>query len=233
MKRKTMTMMLCLLCTLALVSVGFASWVISTSTTVQQEGNIVVETVSDKRVNVKVEFLSSSANNQIIFGRPKDYVEKTSDWLINDKSGNEENFTLKFKVTITEKTSTSTSTSVQLNQTDKFEITLEADTKYTQLTNYSSGNYSNKNLVSELVNGDSGNVEVSKAYKEDGYYEVEVTIKNAWGSSFGNQNPYNYYNEKTSVDDSVIIEAYDLLKALETGLKDAKYTLKVVVKRNS
>ena len=54
MKRKTMTLVLCLLAALALVSVGFASWVISADANKTVSGNIKVDTVEDKRLSADV-----------------------------------------------------------------------------------------------------------------------------------------------------------------------------------
>ena len=48
MKRKTMTLVLCLLAALALVSVGFASWVISADAQGNKEGQIIVDAVVEK-----------------------------------------------------------------------------------------------------------------------------------------------------------------------------------------
>lgn len=246
MKRKTMTMMLCLLCTLALVSVGFASWVISTSTTVQQEGNIVVESVTDNRVNVSVKFLSTTENNEIIFGRPKNYTEKVNDWLKNDGNGKEENFTLKFKVAITDKEDKPIELNTNSGDILNFEFGLNEDdnTTYTNCVNYTyskDAENSNRNLVLALT---SDNVNITYKYinasdsgSGEEYYEVSVVIgtsndDGAWGTAFGSKNPYNYYNSIENPTEAQITEAYDLLNAL-CVLNDIKYTFKVTAKRNS
>lgn len=54
MKRKTMTMLLCLLTVLSIVGVGFASWVITAEATEIRTGNIVVDTVTDERLSIIV-----------------------------------------------------------------------------------------------------------------------------------------------------------------------------------
>ena len=54
MKRKTLTLVLCLLTVMSLVGVGFASWVINANASEDVSGNIVVDTVSDERYNISV-----------------------------------------------------------------------------------------------------------------------------------------------------------------------------------
>ena len=48
MKRKTLTLTLSILACLALIGVGFASWIISADAIKEAEGNIIVDTVTDK-----------------------------------------------------------------------------------------------------------------------------------------------------------------------------------------
>lgn len=248
MKRKTMTMMLCLLCTLALVSVGFASWVISTSTTVQQEGNIVVETVSDKRVNVIVSFLDGDENdnkNKIVFGRPASYTNtQDTDWLVNDdlKGNNVENFTLTFKVTITDKKNTPIKLDTSNNDILKFEFALDDSDKYNQLTkyeySYTDANLQAQTVTKELVTAiNDSNPTITSTYVDEGnYYKVEVKFgddqNHVWGSAFNNENPYVYYNkiQDTSLTDVVVDEAKALLEKL-AELNTMKYTFKVTAKK--
>lgn len=255
MKRKTMTMMLCLLCTFALVSVGFASWVISTSTTEEFEGNIVVETITDKRLDVKVSFLDGEATdnkNKIVFGRPVSYTSSNnSDWLENDdfSENNLENFTLKFKVVISNKTDSS---GIQLSISDTLAFDFYAiekdsesattkNTKYNSFASYSytpSGSESSetKEIVKPINTGDTGtkNPNITYSYnEEEKYYEVTVTL-GGWGSAFEGNNPYTYYNAITgnNLTDAKIAEAFELIDAIK-GLNDLQYVLVVTAKRNS
>ena len=64
MKRKTLTLVLCLLTVMSLVGVGFASWVISADTSVEETGKIVVDTVTDNRLTLEV---GTVANKDIVF----------------------------------------------------------------------------------------------------------------------------------------------------------------------
>ena len=79
MKRKSLTMILCLLTCLSLVGVGFASWVISSSDEQVVNGNIVVDTVTDNRIELSV-VASTETGQNIKFLGPSD-PETTADWL--------------------------------------------------------------------------------------------------------------------------------------------------------
>ena len=75
MKRKTLTLTLSILACLALIGVGFASWVISAGKTETVTGNIVVDDVSDKRISLTYEWVGG--NSSIIYGWDENYTVKT------------------------------------------------------------------------------------------------------------------------------------------------------------
>lgn len=54
MKRKTLTLTLSILACLALIGVGFASWIISAGATKNAEGSFIVDTVTDNRLVVEM-----------------------------------------------------------------------------------------------------------------------------------------------------------------------------------
>ena len=58
MKRRTLTIVVGLLLTLSLVGVGFASWVISAKDEETIIGNVEVQTVTDRRLDITVKSLS-------------------------------------------------------------------------------------------------------------------------------------------------------------------------------
>ena len=100
MKRRTLTLTLCLFSLITLFSVGFAAWVIWADVSpAESEGNIIVDTVSDERVTLIAEILNHEGLNHgdIVFGTIsdqefEDVKSKTNfidyRWLIDDKSGN-------------------------------------------------------------------------------------------------------------------------------------------------
>ena len=68
MKRKTLTLTLSILACLALIGVGFASWIIFANAVDKAEGNIIVDTVADKTYVVSGSWLDGKSS--ITFGAP-------------------------------------------------------------------------------------------------------------------------------------------------------------------
>ncbi len=95
MKRKSLTMILCLLTCLSLVGVGFAAWVISSGDTATATGNITVDTVSDERFS----FVSVPTLKEIHFGM-NNSTDIPGAWLTNDEK-NKENLVATFEITLT------------------------------------------------------------------------------------------------------------------------------------
>lgn len=109
MKRKTMTMMLCLLTVLSLVGVGFASWIINDGDEEVRNGNIVVDTVSDERLELTVTplQLSSGVHNtalDINFTAPSGY-DNNNKWLQSDTTVYE-SLEVSFNCTVSKKNNT-------------------------------------------------------------------------------------------------------------------------------
>ena len=65
MKRKSLTLLVCLLACLALGSVGFAAWVITNDANAQDTGTIRVDVVKDARLSISAEI---TEGERIIFG---------------------------------------------------------------------------------------------------------------------------------------------------------------------
>lgn len=99
MKKKTITFVVGLLMFVSLISVGFASWIISTSTEKEAEGSFTVEEVVDARLGIEYKWVTpvygdpsdttkitgytedNDANN-IHFGSPKN-MNTSGAWLTN------------------------------------------------------------------------------------------------------------------------------------------------------
>lgn len=96
MKRKTLTLVLCLLSCLALIGVGFASWIITSNTEQNAEGNISVDTVTDNRLTVETSWLDEK--NSIVFGWKEGSY--TNSWLQNTDPTYKENLTVTLVVTV-------------------------------------------------------------------------------------------------------------------------------------
>lgn len=197
MKRKTLSLTLCLLTCLALIGVGFAAWLITYSATANTESNIVVDTVSEKHYYISYEFKEADTSKQsITFGAPSERTNSSA-WLTSD-GAKIENLQVVYKVTIKD-SDASSAKGIQVQTTGTategqpyFKATLSvSDTDGT----WAAAKVANLVTLSDTaaisdVQGDAGN----------GYYYF-VTIKANWGSYFGAEtpvNPYVYFNSKGS-----------------------------------
>ena len=98
MKRKSLTLMICLLAAFALASIGFASWIITNpNASTEEDGTITVDDVESEVFEIGAAW---STDNKIKFGVPSGYSAKTTDWLTND-SGNVDFLEAILVVTIT------------------------------------------------------------------------------------------------------------------------------------
>ena len=174
MKRRTLTLMICLLSVLSLVSVGFASWIITANDTQEAEGNIEIETVTDKRVFI-VESTTGAgikASNNIVFGAPET-MSNADAWLTADGTKKEAlTATIKFKVV------------------DANDAVVAAD-KVTVTANIA---LVGGKTFADLVTAEyiEAAPTVTPVRDGDGVYTITVTLN--WGSLWGNDNPYDYYN---------------------------------------
>ena len=202
MKRKTLTLTLSILACLALIGVGFASWVISAEVSATPaEGSFIVDTVNDKSYKVEGAWLDSQS--KITFGAPAT-MNASNPWLTNDSEGKTENLTVKYQLTVTYGNGTK-ATGIANKITAV--VTAPADKNYTAAVN-------GKLIIAPT------NATVVEAPEGNGKYNITVTYQ--WGEHFGNVNPYTYYNAKT---------ATDKLSGTETTyMQDAKTSLETLSK---
>lgn len=181
MKRKTLTLTLSILACLALIGVGFASWIISANTSTNAEGNIIVDTVKDKSYVISAASWKDG-NSKISFGAPKE-MNVTGAWLTNDSTDKTENLTVTYQLTVNYADNTPATGLVNSN---KIAATFGAPND----TNY------NKAISDELIIAPESTIITETSA---GVYEITVTYK--WGKHFANSagategvNPYTYYN---------------------------------------
>lgn len=211
MKRKTMTLVLCLLAALALVSVGFASWVISVDANETVSGNIKVEDVVDSRLQATI----TPSAPSIVFGTPEG--KASQEWLTNTTIGKEV-LSVKFTIVVTE------GGKPYAGHTDKITATCqegvvtynEDGTTVKQITPVAEGTEGNyaqavsKEYVTKMTLSN-----VTESTSKPGTYEVIFSV--GWGAKFGGDNPYTYYNGKEAADyaedaKTALTEMYNLLK---------------------
>lgn len=168
MKKRVFTIAIVLVALLLLAGVGYATWVISQSMEETSNGNIVVETVSDERLNVTVALADANVDS-FVFGHPSGTL---SGWLTAKGADPEENLTVDFTVTITKQGN------VTFASADDVDLTLTFETV----------------LVDKFMqNGQF--TQVSKTLSADSYTITALcraTIQ--WGTLTNGQNPYTYFN---------------------------------------
>lgn len=206
MKRKTLTLTLSILACLALIGVGFASWIISAEAKKEATGNIIVDTVADKTYVVSGEWLGNKSS--IIFGAPAT-MNESNPWLTNDSEGKTENLTVTYQLTV--------------KYGDNKPATGIKDKITALVVAPASSNYT------AAVNGGliiaPENATVEETAEGSGIYNITVTYK--WGKHFADSaeategvNPYTYYNGK---------EATGKLNGSETTyMQDAKTSLETL-----
>ncbi len=201
MKRKTLTLTLSILACLALIGVGFASWIISANATKEAEGSFIVDTVNDKTYKVEGAWLNSQS--KITFGAPAT-MDAEDPWLTNNSEGKTENLTVTYQLTVTYGDGTK-ATGIANKITAV--VTAPADENYTAAVN-------GKLIIAPT------NATVVEAPEGNGKYNITVTYQ--WGEHFGKVNPYTYYNLKNATD--------KLNGSETTYMQDAKTSLDTLSK---
>lgn len=226
MKRKTLTLTLSILACLALIGVGFASWIISANTSTNAKGNIIVDTVTDKSYVISAASWKDG-NSKISFGAPKE-MNVTGAWLTNDSTDKTENLTVTYQLTVTY---ADTTPATGLVDSNKIVATFGApnDPKY------------NKAISDELIIAPESTIITETSA---GVYEITVTYK--WGKHFANSadategvNPYTYYNGNERQANDIIGEtsttymqdAKTSLKTLEDIGANVEFTLTIEIKK--
>lgn len=214
MKRKTLTLTLSILACLALIGVGFASWIISANTSTKAEGSFIVDTVNDKTYKVEGAWLNSQS--KITFGAPAT-MDLENPWLTNNSEGKTEKLTVTYQLT----------------------VTYGNGTKATGIANKITAVVTASESASYTAAVDGGliiaptNATVEEAPEGNGKYNITVTYQ--WGEHFGNVNPYTYYNAKTATDKlsgtetTYMQDAKTSLDTLSKIEETVKFTLNITV----
>lgn len=222
MKRKTLTIAISFFALIAIVSVGFASWVISRPETYEHgTGTITVESV-DSSSTIKITGVEVS--DTIVFGRPAKMDDIENAWL---KSNAEEPENLIVTVTI--------KLSGKPGDTEEITLAAAADANASNFESAKTKNYvQNIKLISSIETSYDDAAAITKILGSEftnvvGTNEYEASFKVAfkWGSAFKDENPYNYYNN-LEYSAANAKDATDKLADLHTLLTGVNY--KVTVK---
>ena len=183
MNRRTLTIVVGILLTLSLIGVGFASWVITAGDTEEVSGNIQVETVTDKRLelsNTKIVAYTQTEEGQVveyknfIFGKG---TKGTNSWL---------------DATEVEQEQLSATLTFNLKYKDGTQIVLSGENKNVTLS-VSFDDDTQTLLDAAVTAGYIKAVPQLKVNGSNGNYSVTITFE--WGKLFNNQNPFKWYND--------------------------------------
>ena len=200
MKRKTLTLVLCLLTVMSLVGVGFASWVISADTSEKVEGNIVVDTVSDARYTLTI---SKPEVVDIYLTGPQG---ATNGWLTYTASNDKKtvNLTVEYTFTVTKNDGTKfvkQEMSVDgYNYVNLKDLYITAvfngpDKKDNSSKDTAFGTLFTNGVIKEI--GESGyEIGLVTLSDNDATASFKVKVGYAWSTAFDNENPFVYFNKK-------------------------------------
>ncbi len=220
MKRKTLTIAISFFALIAIVSVGFASWVISRpETSIDGNGTITVESVDSSSI---IEITNVNVSGKIVFGSPAKMDTKNA-WLKSNATEHE-NLIVTVTIELSGKpgdTEEITLAAAADTNASNFEL---AKTKYyvqnIKLISTSSTSYEDDAITKILGS------EFTKVDDTD-KYEASFKVAFKWGSAFNSINPYNYYNSLV-YSAATAKDATDKLAELHTLLTGVNY--KVTVK---
>lgn len=210
-KSKSLTLGIAILSSAAIVSTGFAAWVISGGAEASVSGTIEADTVINREHNIAFASGVDQANlGSIFFGIPETNPTGTAyNWLGTEVNEDNKKEKLSIETTFTvanvaedlKNTEESIKQIIDVesatNNTRFEETTTTGDeTKYSTLVgkNYLAG------LPAIKLGGDGTSVGVHITFKSKDTSTNTATfnlkIVFGWGSAFGNGSPYVYYNNK-------------------------------------
>ena len=210
----------------SLVSVGFASWVISQKDEANVTGNISVDTVDDDRYLIRnasggTDFTLSYGQNvagkdpqAIVFGWDNTGVTPANVWLENNDiatstqlKADQLHATLDLYVYNPDASYTTSSLKATVSIEDADELALwnaAVNEDYlNDLDTVASFEVSTDAAATLTGNG-------SKLFKK-----ITLKLDFSWGGAFGNHNPYIYYNDGTKTADAYGDEAITALETIE------------------
>lgn len=193
-KRKIILFGIVLFMSIALISTGFAAWVMSSNTTEEKGGNVTVSQVVDSKLSIENLKLDKTSF---------EFEPLASDMHGRVRYDGEKAESLKITVTATIKPTQ------YLGELKVFLLVSEnvkkaADQGYIVLPECVT---TNKNLTTG-----GKKIVLNETEKENGTYALSYDIEIKWGAKFGNQNPGEYFDE---TEEGMAIPDAEVKKALE------------------
>ncbi len=225
MKKKLLLPILSVCMVVALVSVGFAAWLITGNDTTGTTGNFVTHDVTNEYFTVKAE----ATDGKIEFGKGSVTTTNETPWFNFDGESNED-LEATFTITVTPDVQDNLNKILEKNN---IKVTLQAqDSEYDAAVANGIVGYptiacgdTNKATATNLATGVS--ITLTKTELSSG--STTVTVKFAWGA---NGNPYTYYNNTyTTAKDAGANVRNNATTALETlyKLNNDKFDIKLEV----
>lgn len=210
----------------SLVSVGFASWVISQGDSKDASGTIIVDNVDNQVHQLTLTWVTDAdgatplgSNPQVIFGHPAT-MNISEAWLTNNDNTKVEALTFYLKVECTNVDSSTAISSVIEN--DPVVTSTGGGTVSEGKTGYAGA--LTDTLVAALPTASKS------ATNFDANGSFVYTIEFDWGALFGGDNPYVHYNANLSATPAEKEAAATALTNLNTYLTGATFGLTVVAK---
>ena len=215
----------------SLVSVGFASWVISQGDSKTVDGAIIVDTVDD---NIHHMTVSPTTGAEIHFTRPEEPTSTTYSWL-SETTTKYESLSASFTVTVDNIQGTAAQAKAQFTATLQSGVVsgenFTVDTAGNGYLGAAAANYVIALPTPSVADGSiSANI-----------WTTTVTLTFGWGTYFGSQNPYYFYNAHKSTDNRADAlpsattygeDAVNSLTALNTFLDGISYRLSLEFSAN-
>lgn len=188
----------------AVVSTGFAAWVISGGEEQHVSGNITADSVSNNFHEIA--FAKEGNDAEVFFGGPSQEEQKTntSAWLTTIAGSKVEDLEASFTFTVSGLTSAETVPSNLFKSITLKETTTTADeTKYSTYAKPGDTQYlaalpeydvSSKTAFDTAKPTSVGICLQSKNDFASGKQTFVVSIRFGWGTAFGGENPFKHYN---------------------------------------
>lgn len=213
MKRRTLTLTLCILACVALIGVGFASWVITNDVAGTAEGQILVDAVDDQTHEITIK--TDMSQVKVVFGAKEKSEGVANNWLSYKNTDKNENLVIRIDFEVTN--------FATLDKVDAILAEAEGSTAYAAAAT--------AEYVCAISDVEINVSDIVAVSENDTTGKGTVTITFKWGSYFGGVNPIDFYNqylssaqktaEKTYLQDATDVLGGNLFTALET----AKYVL--------
>ena len=221
---------------LAMTAIGFAAWlIVNPATATFDDGSFTVYTVSQNKVDIAV----TGEGTTIVFGTPEldedDKLPTTSNhWLLAHGTMAEEALVATFTATITSDDPATTDDEGEPNNdglnlseiVDQITVSFAGDALLAAAIE--DGYIAEPTIqvgTADAVTATAGVASTTVAPNAAKTQTLNITVTFDWGTAFGGENPYTYYNNQAYTED-LATAAQAALNAVN-ALKDAGYSLTI------